>query len=182
MRKKDLFNLKNGSEKAFEKLYLKYYKLIKQICFFRCHNNNLAEDITQETFIRVWNNKENIDIKRNIKYYLVTIAKNLCNDQFRQSKKKQELISDLTFEKTLKDEKEVPFTKDDNSIFKEIKDYIDQESYEILILYYVHNLKYREIAEIKETTTSTITNKASRAMRHLKEVLKKWGKEILSKN
>ena len=73
----------------------------------------------------------------------------------------------------IKDEKEVPFTKDDNSIFKEIKDYIDQESYEILILYYVHNLKYREIAEIKETTTSTITNKASRAMRHLKEVLKK---------
>ncbi len=128
MRKKDLLNLKNGSEKAFEKLYLTYYKLIKQICFFRCHNNAIADDITQETFMSVWINKEKIDINRNIKYCPVTIAKNLCNDYFRQLKKKQELINDLTFEKTLKDEKEKPFTKDDNSIFKEIKDYIDQES------------------------------------------------------
>ena len=36
MNKKELIKLKNGSEKAFEKIYNMYYKLIKQVCFFEC--------------------------------------------------------------------------------------------------------------------------------------------------
>ena len=55
----------------------------------------------------------------------------------------------------------------------EIKELLDQESYEILVLHYVHNLKYREIAAMKKVSTSVITNKASRAMKILKEKLKK---------
>lgn len=171
MTKKDLLNLKSGSEIAFEKLYNEHYKLIKQICFFNCQNNGVAEDLAQETFIRLWNNKENIDINKNIKYYLTTIAKNLCNDYFRSKNIEQQSFPYLV-EDNATDEIGDSINNDEDNIFKSIKQYLDKESYEILILYYVHNLKYREIALIKETTTATITNKASRAIRLLKEKLK----------
>ncbi len=59
-----------------------------------------------------------------------------------------------------------------DEVFDTIKQHLDKESYEILILHYVHNLKYREIAQIKNKTTSSITNKASRALKSLKEKLK----------
>lgn len=172
MNKKELIKLKNGSEKAFEKIYNKYYKLIKQVCFFECQDNNIAEDLSQETFIKLWNNKEKIDPNKNIKYYLTTIAKNSCIDYLRkQNKVKTDYFDTLGYNtefSTLSENNEVM----QDEVFDTIKQHLDKESYEILILHYVHNLKYREIAQIKNKTTSSITNKASRALKSLKEKLK----------
>ena len=60
------------------------YDKIYQYAYFKLHNSHLAEDITQETFLRYLNSSE-----RRGGYemrYLYTIAKNLCIDAFRKAK------------------------------------------------------------------------------------------------
>lgn len=79
--------LVNDSELAFNLIFNKYYALIKQICFFYCKNNAEAEDLTIETFIKLWYNRKKINIDKNFKYYLTKIAHNLCVDYLRKKKR-----------------------------------------------------------------------------------------------
>lgn len=173
MEKQHLKALKTGSEQAFNQIYLKYFALIKQICFNFVRRNDVAEDLSIDTFVKLWNTKDKIDVSKNFKYYLITIAKNTCKDYLRKLNKEQ---TSLTDENTLEilnyHHQEQEQIKDCESLNLKIKEHIDSESFEILVLHYEHQLKYKEIAKIKQMTTSQVTNKASRALRKLKEVFK----------
>ncbi|MDR0831454.1 MAG: RNA polymerase sigma factor [Bacillales bacterium] len=168
--KTTLQRFKNGDELAFNKIYDAYYKLIKQICFSYVKDNGIADDLVQNTFVLLWNNKDKINCdNRNFKYYVTQIAKNTCinygvkNNKFKVVYLKNEDLDYLEYQETVEDQ---------DNYLSQIRELIDQDSYDIIILHYIHGLKLKEIAIIKGTTTSTITSKASRAMRLLQEKLK----------
>lgn len=58
-----------------------YYDKIYRYCFFKVNNRSLAEDLTQETFLRFLNSDS-----RQPERYLYTIAKNLCIDEYRKNR------------------------------------------------------------------------------------------------
>lgn len=172
MDKSVLKQLVNDSELAFNLVFNKYYALIKQICYFYCKNNHEAEDLTIQTFTKLWHNRKKINVDKNFKYYLTRIADNLCIDHYRKKKRENTILVDNSDLERLSPQQ---IQEDDDKHGVEwikIKNILDKESYEILVLHYVNNLKYREIAAIKNVTVSVITNKASRAMKLLKEKLK----------
>lgn len=172
MNKSVIKQLVNDSESAFKLIFDKYYALIKQICYFYCKNNAEAEDLTIQTFTKLWHNRKNINIDKNFKYYLTKIAQNLCIDYLRKKKRENTILIDFSDLERLSPKHVQDHDKYDDLLI-EIKESIDQESYEILVFHYVHDLKYREIAAMKNVSTSVVTNKASRAMKILKEKLEK---------
>lgn len=172
MDKSVIKQLVNDSEIAFNVVFNKYYALIKQICYFYCKNNDEAEDLAIQTFTKLWHNRKNIRSDKNFKYYLTEIAQNLCIDYLRKKKRENTTLMDHSDLERLSPKDVQDHDKYDDQLI-EIKELLDKESYEILVLHYVNNLKYREIAAIKKVSTSVITNKASRAMKILKEKLKK---------
>ena len=68
-----------------------YDKLLRY-CYMKLRDRALAEDLTQETFIKFFESKDYHSIGKEMAY-LYTIARNLCIDSFR--KQKDELIEDL---------------------------------------------------------------------------------------
>lgn len=64
-----------------EELYNKIYRY----CYYRLHNRELAEDITQETFLR-WFASDTYRDRNQTLQYLYTIARNLCIDEARRIK------------------------------------------------------------------------------------------------
>ena len=64
-----------------EELYDKIYRY----CYYRLHNRELAEDITQETFLR-WFASDTYRDRNQTLQYLYTIARNLCIDEARRIK------------------------------------------------------------------------------------------------
>lgn len=64
-----------------EELYDKIYRY----CYYRLHNQELAEDITQETFLR-WFASDTYRDRNQTLQYLYTIARNLCIDEARRIK------------------------------------------------------------------------------------------------
>ncbi len=60
------------------------YDKIYRYCFFRLHSRELAEDITQETFLRFLESTRYRDRGKTL-HYLYTIARNLCIDQYRNA-------------------------------------------------------------------------------------------------
>ena len=78
MFKKQLFvRLKKSDEIAFKKLFEMYYPKVKSFLIASNLKKDL-DDILQETFIIIWNKRENIDLKKSFDSYIFTIAKNLA--------------------------------------------------------------------------------------------------------
>lgn len=71
------------------------YDKIYRYCFYKVRNSVLAEDITQETFLKFFSQQQ--AIKRGDMAYMYTIAKNLCIDYFRR-KQTEELPEDYPTE------------------------------------------------------------------------------------
>ena len=59
------------------------YDKVYRYCYFRVKNQYLAEDITQETFLRFFESSSYKDVGRPLAY-LYTVARNLCIDEFRK--------------------------------------------------------------------------------------------------
>ena len=51
-------------KKHLKKSITSIINLSNKFAFFECQDNNIAEDLSQETFIKLWNNKEKIDPKK----------------------------------------------------------------------------------------------------------------------
>ena len=61
-----------------------HYEKIYRYCFYRLHDQELAEDVTQETFLR-WFASDTYRNQGQLLQYLYTVARNLCADEFRRS-------------------------------------------------------------------------------------------------
>ena len=74
----------HGDENAAETLINRYYAAILRYCKRHCHNLEKAEDLTQETFLKLFKNLSGYKGKQRFKAYLYTIANHLCIDESRK--------------------------------------------------------------------------------------------------
>ena len=74
----------------FHELYEKYAGDVYRFSLYLSGDRALAEDVTSETFIRVWSAPDRVRLAT-VKAYLLTIARNLCLKEFKRSSRKREL-------------------------------------------------------------------------------------------
>lgn len=74
----------NGDRRAFAELYLIHADSLYGFVLKLTKSPNDAEDIVQDVFLRLWDNRSKIDISKSIKSYIFQIAYNLFVDQFRK--------------------------------------------------------------------------------------------------
>ena len=147
-----------------EELYNKIY----HYCYFKLYDKQLAQDITQETFLLFFQQNINLNIKKELPY-LYTIAKNLCIDNFR--KKNVENLEDIT-EETIYDP-----TSDwiSNLTLKSIISKLPQEEQELIFLRYVNEISITTICKITGFSRFAVYRRLSKIMKWLKDELKKEG-------
>ena len=75
--------VKASDVNAFETLFRTYYPLLFRQVWFRAHDADLAEDIAQETFVRVWLNRGSLKPAPSFLPLLLRIAANLLKDHFK---------------------------------------------------------------------------------------------------
>lgn|SRR5574344_1808403 len=67
----------SGDRQSFEKIYNLYVGKTYHFLYTLTHDADLAKDLTQNTFLQLWNAKEHLDASCEISSYIFTIAKNL---------------------------------------------------------------------------------------------------------
>lgn len=72
-----LFRLANDDEKAFEFIYWKYNAHVYNFANSLLYSNEIAQDITQNVFLKIWEKRHDIDPEQNFNSYLFTIARNM---------------------------------------------------------------------------------------------------------
>jgi len=165
---------KDGDRNAFEEIYDRYSSQIH--AFFKrslWHDNELAEDLTQELYIKVIKNLKKFDPKRSFKTWLYSMANNMCKNQYRHWEVRNRADEELKQATVIKMHQEG--LKIDRKIFKEelekALDELDFKKRSCFILRFKHELSISEIAQIEDCSEGTIKSRLFYTLRSLAETL-----------
>ena len=144
------------------------YDKIYRYCYFKIYDEQAAQDITQEAFLRFYRQGLSLDSGKELPY-LYTIAKNLCIDSFR--KKTVESLEDITEEATYDP------TEDwiSNLTLRTVISKLPQDEQELIFLRYVNEVSITAICKITGVSRFAVYRRLSKSLKWLKEELKKEG-------
>jgi RNA polymerase sigma-70 factor (ECF subfamily) len=160
-----LSRCKNGDQEAWNMLINAYSKAIYSIALNFFADKDIAADVTQDIFLKIYHNLEKFKEEKNFTAWLFTISRNYCIDYWRKNKKYFLNIQEL-------DEKVSAHTPtpEDNSVreseIMELRKKIAQLEPElrvILILRDIQDLSYQEIASKFSIPEGTVKSRINRA-------------------
>ena len=156
---------------AFEQLLYAYEKRIFNYILRLIQHKEDAEDITQETFLKVYKNLHKFDQNKNFKTWLYTIATNTTYDWLRRKKTRRELfvIDDPESNFETIDEFDAYKEVEDKEVVEQALQCIKPLYKSILLMYYKDELTYEEIAHHLRIPLNTVKTHLFRAKRALKE-------------
>ena len=170
-----------GDQKAFQNFVEKYQKPIFSYLYrFLYQNKEAAEDITQIVFLKVYQNLNNIDGTKSIKSWIFRIAHNEAANYLRSSsRKKESLLDDEQWSKfSNPDDQKEDISDQYGEIIQLALKKIKPKYREVIVLYYFEEKSYDEIAEILNSSTSTIGTLIRRAKQQLKKILDNMAPEL----
>lgn len=161
--------IRKRSESAFREVYDNYFKLLKHVIYKMVKNHEIADDLVQETFMKMYERIHTYSVDTNFKFWLIQIAKNTALDYLRKEQKQLNItINEDAVDNYLDTHQAV----NHDHLYKKIEKIVSKDEYEIVILRVFHGLKFHEIAAMLEITTAVATNKYSRAIKKLKKELR----------
>lgn len=166
-------NIKEGNKNALKELMDIYYVQLVYFAFNILNSREDAEEIVQDVFITMWNDREKIDVKYSIKSYLYTSVKNrvinYTKSKFSRIKKSEEKLSDnieIIYEETGIEAKELKV------IIKNAIVNLPEKCRLIFCLSRNTGLTYKEIASELNISVNTVENHMVLALKRIREYIK----------
>jgi len=162
----------DGDQNAFSKLYDHFVDKIYRFVFFKVPNEE-AFDLTENVFVKVLENREYYAVKKgSFSTWIYTIARNTVIDFYRVSKTHLDLdeiidLPDNTQDVELKVEGVL-----NSEILKSAISKLPQKYQDMIVLRFIDDMSYGEIADICEKTEVSVRVDIHRALKKLKIELK----------
>lgn len=173
----------NGEKSAFEILYNKYKNKIQYFIYNIIKDYQKAEDITQEVFIYVIQNK--IKEGYTFKYYIYLVAKCRAYNYINSENRKKEINEQYFSKENAQIEEDIIDIITKNEKRKEVLESINllEDKYKNAIyLSNIEGLSYKETAEILGETVPNIKNLVHRGKSKLRKILIKKGFDDMNKS
>ena len=139
------------------------YDKIFRYCYYKIHNRDIAEDLTQDTFLRFLESPHYRDMGKEL-HYLYTIAGNLCKDAFHR-RTAEELDEKIADDKDYED-----FILTNVALGNAIKN-LPEEDKEIIILRYINDVPIGVLGELFGMSRFRMSRRIKGILRHLKQTL-----------
>lgn len=164
--------------KAFNLIFRRYEKRIYNFSFRFVGDSLSAEEITLDTFMRVYRARKRYKPTARFSTWLYSIARNLCRD-FSKAKSKYEVISEDICELNLvaasRSNPDEMLLKGELKVkVKEAINSLPQKQREVIIMSYYEGLTYPEIASILRCSPASVKMAAHRAYLKLRELLSEY--------
>lgn len=148
-------------------LFDTYYKQVKNFLYYRLGDIEAAEDIAQESFVRVWEKRHKVN-RDSAKGYLFTIANNLSLNAIRKQKlvfnfmKQQKPSTTEQSPLYIMEEKEF-----DQQLQQALSD-LSEKQRMVFLMNRIDDLTYQEIADRLELSVKAVEKRMSSALKHLR--------------
>jgi RNA polymerase sigma factor (sigma-70 family) len=171
--------VRRGDDRAFEALYERYHRRIHAYVFGMVKDHQRAEDVTQEVFVSALRRMRATERPIAFKPWVYEIAKNACIDQFRRSRRAEEVSFDAEDGLAPSDYGRLVSPEPVPDVALAAKQQLDHlcgafgglsdAHHEILVLRELEGLSYREIGERMSLSRPAVESTLFRARRRLTE-------------
>lgn len=175
--------VKNDDEQAFESLFRKHFVPVCNYAIGILGNKSIAEDITEDCFLKLWQQRHALEINTSFRSYVTKAVRNRCINflehemvQDKYLKRKRYVLYDNEL-------KEPVYANNphQNLVSKELENEIDNalqslpvQCRKIFELNRFEGLKYKEIAKKLDISITTVKTQMSRALTKLRLQLKDY--------
>ncbi|WP_386270373.1 RNA polymerase sigma factor [Zunongwangia endophytica] len=167
-----LISLKKSDENTFGHIFETFYEKLLAFTIGYTRDKAIAEDIVQQSFIKLWEKRKDLADDTMIDAYLFTLCRNKFIDKYRKERKIVLLTDELYLESALESENE----SDEKTAYKKQLLHkaitkLPEKCKEVFLLKQKENLRNKEIAAYLKISEKTVEDHISRAMRLLRKEL-----------
>jgi RNA polymerase sigma-70 factor, ECF subfamily len=157
---------------VFEELYARYAQKIFSY-FFRMlwKNKELAEDCTQELFLKLIKHGAGFDATRNFSTWLYSIAHNMCKNEYRKAETKQRFSLQKPPEQYMPAQNNIDLKKFREEVMH-CMDELDEDRRALFILRFQEQLTVPDISRILDIPEGTVKSRIFYLLKHLSSQLK----------
>lgn len=179
-----VLKIKKDNQSAFEVVFLRYYSSLCSYALSILGNKDTAEEIVQDLFVRLWENRHNVEITNSLKAYLYRTAHNQCINQLESWKIRNQYSKKQiqAYEKNLVEI--TPFAEDypiANLIAQELEDKIQKsidalpdQCRQVFLLIRIQKKTYQEVAAKLGISLNTVKTQMQRAVFKLRDMLQEY--------
>lgn len=167
------FYLKDGDESAFVELYNRYKLRIAGNLVKLLKSEELAEELLQDLFLKIWDTRAQLDPDKSFRSYLFRVSENMVMDVFRKAardKKLQAILMSLQTEYYSHIEEDI-IELQENRLLENAIALLPPQRRQVFTLCKLEGKSYKEVSEILDISPSTINDHLYKANRFLKQQL-----------
>ncbi|GGH10267.1 MULTISPECIES: RNA polymerase sigma factor [Pedobacter] len=173
-----LTGLKAGDKVAFKQLYEVYSGRLASKLIYLLKSEELAQDILQDVFLKIWTNREMIDIELSFGAFLYKIATNLSKNVIRKNVYDQLMRHQIGQEEVYHPIEEGDDAEEAKAILDQAMGQLTDRQREVYTLHKIEGLSYQEISEKLNISLSAINHHIQKANKQLKAILKSRSFEL----
>jgi len=164
--------LNNGNEAGLIGIYRLYYKSLIYFVQRYIRNQQEAEEIVSDAFIKLWERRDNFTSLERVKAFLYICAKNRCLNALRGTSILKQVEDIEDYEQALSEDPEALVKIVRTELFKAISEEIQrlpEKQRDVLTMIFVEDMSIDEISQQLRMTPSAIYANKSRALATLRE-------------
>lgn len=169
-------DIQKGNEVAFESIFKAYYPRLCSYANTMLNDSEEAEEMVQNTFIVMWENRANIDIHTSLKSYLYRAVHNACLNRIKHLKVRQEHCAHVlhTYDEVEESTSNVVMGNELQQRINVAVEMLPPQCKRVFTLSRYENLTYAQIAAELEVSVKAVDKQMVRALRILREQLKDY--------
>jgi RNA polymerase sigma-70 factor (ECF subfamily) len=165
--------LRQGDATALDALLREYWRPLQRYAVRLLQDSDLAQDLVQETFVRLWLKRMDLE-PGSLRSFLYRVLHNLALDDLRKRQVRNRSLRRLVAEgpdEVVEPVEDVARPEVESAVTSAIND-LPARRREAFVLAYLHQLSYREIAEVMQISPATVKNQIAAALMQLREQLR----------
>ena len=159
------------SKTEFKELFNRYFDVIRTFVFYRCGDIDIASDMAQDVFMKVWEKREQFD-NHKLKSLLYKMANDMVISNYRKNKNYSDFVKSMTFHsnETVSNGEEMIFNEL-TSLYAKTLEKMPENQRTVFLMSRNDEMKYHEIADCLNISVKTVEKRMSAALKLLRNKL-----------
>ncbi len=154
----------NSRHDQFKEVFYKYYPSLCKYAYSILGNKELSEDIVQDSFVKVWDKKQDLVGINNIRFYLFSVVRNGSFTSLK-NQQKHPVVAFTNNSEILNNHETQQVAVDVEKLVDEALKRLPPKCREVFLLTRIGNLSYKEVADTLNISIKTVENQMVKALK-----------------
>jgi RNA polymerase sigma-70 factor (ECF subfamily) len=166
-----LQRIQDADESALQELLSRYWESVLRVASQLLDSWDAAEDVAQETFIRLWERREEWGLDGSVRGLLFRIARNAAIDARRKRSADERAAARVPERSASERPDEITEQRELEAAVNDALASLPERRREVFILVRQHGLSYKEVAQALDLSAQTVANHMSLALADIRDQL-----------